>query len=433
MTEPGRLRIIGAVLAGALLLFGAATAWQVSEREASADAVYGRSQPLSAEAANIYRHLADANTTAAKGFLAGGKEPRQTREQYRRAIADASLSLAKASATTGGSARARAPLARLNQWLPVYTGLIESARANNRQGLPLGGAYLRYANDVMTDELLAAADELYRTESARLDADYRDARAWPWAAVATGVLALGALGWAQRRDYVRTNRVFNVGTLGATGACAALLLWLLAGHGVARAQLTDSDRHGAQSLRVLNEAQISALQARAAENLTLVARGAVEVADGPHRGKDAYEVRYERQMARLTGGTRGGAAEPGSLLARAGTLADDEAGRAPVARAVGAVRQWQSRHTAALSLSDRGDYDAALNGVIGRTGSTDESFARADRALDEARGHEQREFEEAARGARDAFTGLVVGAGVLAVLGALGAVLGIGRRLSEYR
>ncbi|WP_431044423.1 hypothetical protein ACQUSR_22610 [Streptomyces sp. P1-3] len=431
VTEPGRLRIIGAVLAGLVLLFGAATAWQVSDRQASADAVVERSQPLSADAARIYRSLADADTTAASGFLAGGQEPREVRERYEADIAEASQRLAEAAANTDGSAAARRQIAALNEKLPVYTGLIEAARANNRQGLPLGGAYLRYANDTMTRSLLPAARALYETESARLGEDYEDAKAWPWVALATGVLALGALGWAQRRNYLRTNRVFNHGMLGASAACTVALLWLVVGHSVAAVQLGDSDEHGARSLRVLNEAQISALQARGDENLTLVARGAVTA--GKNGDKDAYEVSYTEQMKRLVGEDGGGAAHRSSLLGRADALADDSEGGAPVARALENVREWQSRHAVARAADDKGDYEDALQKVIGGKGSTGEAFDKVDKALTRALAHEQREFRQAADDGRGAFTGLAVGAGVLAVLGAVGALLGIGRRLSEYR
>src|SRR4051794_21543226 len=63
-TEPGRLRLIGAVLALLVVAFGAVTAWQMTERSSAADDVLHSSQPLSAGAADIYRSLADANTAA---------------------------------------------------------------------------------------------------------------------------------------------------------------------------------------------------------------------------------------------------------------------------------------------------------------------------------------------------------------------------------
>ncbi|WP_043264371.1 hypothetical protein [Streptomyces sp. CT34] len=429
VTEPGRLRAIGAVLALLVLLFGTATAWQVSDRSAAADDVVERSQPLTADAASIYRSLADADTTAAGGFLAGGAGSAASRARYAADITTASNLLVKASANTRGSGSpdaAGVQIATLSKLLPRYTGLVETARANNRLGLPLGGAYLRYANDQMRKELLPAAQALYDAETARLSADYGRAKDWPWFALAAGVVAIGALVWAQRRNYRRTNRVFNRGLLAATAASAAVLLWLVAGHAVARAELTRSYEHGARSLRVLNEARIDALQARGDENLTLVARGAVLTGDQ----KDFYEVGFRAGMRDLAGA---GGPAAGGRLGAALALAGDDAGRRPVRDAVAAVREWQARHAAAREADDKGDYGRALAKVIGSDASTGASFDRVDAGLQQALVHEQDRFRSAADGGRGAFGGLAVGAGVLAVLAAAGAVLGIGRRLSEYR
>ncbi|OKI05365.1 hypothetical protein A6A06_07590 [Streptomyces sp. CB02923] len=428
-TEPGRLRIIGAVLAFLVLVFGAATALQVADRSAAARDVVERSQPLTADAADIYRSLADADTTAAAGFLAGGKETQATRDRYEADIATAARLLAKASSNTSGSDTAARQIGKLNSLLPRYTGLIETARTNNRQGLPLGGAYLRYANAQMRDELLPAARGLYVTETARLGEDYDSAKAWPWLALGAGVLALGALAWAQRRNHRRTNRVFNYGLLAATTASAVVLLWLVAGHTVARAGLTTSYENGARSLKVLNEARIDALQARGDENLTLVARGAVVTKDQ----QDFYEVGYRSGMQDLAGAGHAGAAAADSRLGAALALADDDTGRRPVREAVETVRQWQERHAEARAADDQGDYDRALAKVIGGEAATGQSFDRVDSRLAEALTHEQQQFRRAAADGRGALVGLVTGAVVLAVLGAAGAVLGIGRRLSEYR
>ncbi|MFF0747001.1 hypothetical protein ACFYVL_42120 [Streptomyces sp. NPDC004111] len=417
-TEPGRLRIIGAVLALLVVAFGAATAWQVSGRAAAADDVVTRSQPLSADAASIYRSLADADTSAASGFLAGAQEPRSVTEKYEKDISEASRLLVKAAANTDGSSTSGQEITKLNQQLPRYTGLIERARANNRQGLPLGGAYLRYANEQMTTQLLPAAKNLYDEETRRLYRDYDEARTWPYVALGLGVVALGALGWAQHRNYRRTNRVFNQGLLAATVASAAVVLWLTVGHAVAASGLADSRAHGQESLKVLNDARISSLQARANENLTLVSRGAVTTADN----KDKYDTDYTANMADLVG-----------RLGDAGRLADDSGGSDPVKQATASVTQWKERHAAARAADDLGDYDEARDKVIGEKTSTGESFTEVDNALEKALGWEQREFTEAAEGGRSALAGLAVGAAVLAVLGAAAAVLGMGRRLAEYR
>ncbi|MGH3310852.1 MAG: hypothetical protein ACRDP3_09725 [Streptomyces sp.] len=424
MTEPGRLRGIGALLALLIVLFGAVTAWQFADRTSAADAVVENSQPLSVDAASIYRSLADADTAASSGFLAGGDQPRSMRERYERNISEASRLLASAAANSKGSASAQKQIIKLNQGLPRYTALVESARANNRQGLPLGGAYLRHANEEMRGELLPAAKKLYTAQTARLGEDYADAQAWPWFAIAAGLLALGGLGWAQRRNYHRTNRVFNLGLLGATAAALVALMWLTGAHAMARSALNESDEKGAQSLRVLNEAWIGSLQARGDENMTLVARG----------GGSAYEESYRKQMGQVAGADGGGASDSGSL-AHAFDLADDRAGRQPVREAMNAVEQWRQRHEAAREKDDGGDYSTAVGMVIGGkgSGSTGEAFDEVDAGLAKASAHEQSEFERKADFGLSALSTVAIGGAVLALLGAVAAVLGIGRRLSEYR
>ncbi|MFI6641721.1 hypothetical protein [Streptomyces sp. NPDC050504] len=417
-TEPGRLRIIGAVVAALVVVFGAVTAFEVADRASSADDVVNRSQPLSADAASIYRSLADADTTAANGFLAGATEPRAITDRYDLDIRQAAQLLVKAAATTDGSSTSGQQITLLNEQLPRYTGLIERARANNRQGLPLGGAYLRYANQVMSKELLPAAEKLYAAETARLDEDHDATRAWPLLSLAAGLVALGALGWAQRRNYRRTNRVLNHGLLAATAATTVVLLWLAVGHTVARADLRDAKVHGQESLDVLNKARIDSLKARANENLTLVARGAVLTKGG----EDLYETQYAKGMSSLV-----------EELARAKDRADDSPGRDPVAAALSGVTRWQALHTDARATDDAGNYEGALKLVTGAEQSTGSAFSKVDKALADAIAHEQQEFTRAAEDGRGAFDGLSIGAAILAVLGAVGTVLGINRRLSEYR
>ena len=101
------------------------------------------------------------------------------------------------------------------------------------------------------------------------------------------------------------------------------------------------------------------------------------------------------------------------------------------------MKEWKRRHAAARAdRPGRPTTQDALDKVIGSadkkptrasasTGSTPISRRRSR--------HEQAEFQRAAGDGRGALTGLPAGAAVLAVLGAAGALLGVGRRLSEYR
>ncbi|MDX2545490.1 hypothetical protein ACOT81_15960 [Streptomyces sp. WI04-05B] len=423
-TEPGRLRIIGALLAALVVAFGAVTAWQMTDRSSAADDVLHNSQPLSSAAADIYSSLADANTAASSGFLAGGDETATSRERYQQDIRNAAAKLSAAATNSEPDSEAATTIANLNKLLSEYTGYIERARANNRLGFPVGGSYLRLANETMQDRMLPQAEKLYAKENQRLGSDYADATSYPWAAIGLGAVVLGALVWTQRRNYRRTNRVLNHGLVAATATATIVLLWLVAGQSLARSGLNDSYNHGIRSLNVLHDARIASLKARGNENLTLVARGAetVELADG--EVVDAYDHDFEGDMSAL-----------GKGLAEAERLADDQAGRTPVTSAVGGMKEWKTRHDEAQAEYESGDFQQALARVIGdkKDKPTGECFDSVDKALRTAIGHEQTEFQQAAVNGRDAMTGLPVGAAGLAVLGAAGAVLGIGRRLSEYR
>lgn len=422
-TEPGRLRIIGALLALFVVAFGAVAAWQMTERTAAADDVLNRSQPLSSDAADIYRSLADANTAAASGYLAGLQEKPAMREGYEKDIRTAAAKLVKAAANSEPGSPSAHTIAELSRLLPEYKGLVETARANNRQGYPVGGAYLRAANEMMQQKMLPSAEKLYQTENQRLRSDYADAKSFPWAAAGLGLLALAALAWAQRRNYQRTNRVLNHGLVTATAAATVVLLWLAVSHTVARAGLNDSYDHGVRSLNVLHEARIASLTARSDENLTLVRRGADSKTLDDGTVVDAYEWGYDQQIDQL-----------GKALSRAEGLADDSAGQKPVQDANGFMKVWKDRHNVARDDNNSGNYQAARDRVIGAAKEpTSVCFDNVDKALATALTHEQTEFKQAASDGRDSLTGLPTGAAVLAVLGAAGAVLGIGRRLSEYR
>ncbi|MGW7300895.1 hypothetical protein [Streptomyces sp. NPDC054829] len=420
-TEPGRLRIIGAVLALLVVAFGTVTAWQVNDRATAADSVLHRSQPISSDAADIYRSLADANTAASSGFLAGRSESGDNRVRYEKGIRTAAEKLVAAASNSDPGDPSAAAISKLNRLLPEYKGLVEQARTYNRQGFPVGGAYLRYANEKMQREMLPAAEDLYKKENQRLRDDYADATPYPWAAIALGVVALAALAWAQHRNYRRTNRVLNHGLVAATAAATVVLLWLVVGHSVARAGLNDSYDHGVRSLNVLTDARIASLKARGNENLTLVSRGA-ETKKVGEETYDAYDYDFEQDIDAL-----------GKGLALAEDLADDTEGGKPVTAAMGNMKEWKKRHSAARAEDENGEYQKALDRVIGAKGATGECFDSVDANLATALKHETNEFKSAAGGGLDAMSGLAIGAAVLAVLGAAGAVLGIGRRLSEYR
>jgi hypothetical protein len=91
----------------------------------------------------IYGALSLANTTAATAFLSGGVEPQEVRDRYDAAIGQASAGLVTASnGVSPNDIHSLTLLADLSNELALYTGIVATARANNRAGHPIGVAYL---------------------------------------------------------------------------------------------------------------------------------------------------------------------------------------------------------------------------------------------------------------------------------------------------
>ncbi|MFF7455410.1 hypothetical protein [Kitasatospora sp. NPDC008115] len=425
-TAPGRLRLAGALLAALTLVFGALTAVQLDSRAAAAGRVVDSSQPLSQAAAEINRSLADADATAASGFLLAGAEPRAVRERYEQDLRTASQLISEAAARTTSSSDLQELLSTLNQKVPVYAGLVETARANNRQGFPLGGAYQRYASEQMRSELLPAAARLSAAQDEVLADDLAQARATPWAGYALGLVALLALAWVQLALFRRTNRVFNIGLLAASASVLAAVLWLTVSATGAGAALGRGEREGAAPLRALNAARVDVLTARLAENLHYVSRGS----------SSTYSNLWTTTTGRLYARApeRG---EPAGTLAQARALAPADA-RATVDQALRDYEQWNERHTAATALENQGDYQAALDATVtareaDAPRTADAAFAAADRQLAHAALLEEGRFRDEALGVDEDLRTAAVGIAALGLVAAAAALGGLGRRLAEYR
>src|SRR5215469_17012925 len=187
-TTHAKLRLLLLVLLALTVLWGVVAAWSVAGHASAAGNVRAVSEPLSLDAQRIYRSLSDADATEAAAFLHGGQEPLALRRQYQADIARAARELETATAAAGGSS-AGPQLAVLSAGLPVYAGLVETARADNRLGYPLGAAYLREASGLMRSTLLPAARAVYAHENAQLAAADQQATSVPYAALVAAVLA----------------------------------------------------------------------------------------------------------------------------------------------------------------------------------------------------------------------------------------------------
>ena len=413
---PARLRLLLAVTIAASLLWGAAAAWTASQRTSAAGNVVAGTEPLSFDAQQIYQSLSDADATEATAFLAG-TEPAAARSQYLADIARAETYLEAATAAAGNQGPG-SELTVLSTEIPVYTGLVETARADNQQGLAVGAAFLGEASYLMRTALLPAANRLYQQENARLGTADQQATGLPILAVivalAAGYVLLRAQRWLRRR----THRKLNYGLVAASVVGLISLAWLLAGVTAARVQLLDARDHGSGPVQALAKADIAALRAHADESLTLINRS----------GDDANQkdfVRVERQLG----------PGPGTLLTGAAAAAQGSPGARAASAAAAAAPAWYARHRQVRARDDGGDYPGAVQLAIGPWpgGSSGTMFQRVQTQLTSAIGADQAAFASAAGRGQDALTGLEAGMIVAALLMAAGCAWGLLSRLAEYR
>lgn len=393
-STPGRLSLIIVVLVLASLASGWLTTWSVNRQERALEDLATRSEPLSHAAQEVYRALQDADATAASAFLSGGLEPPQLRERYEADIAQAQAALSVATASSPDLT------ATLAAQLPVYTGLIETARTNNRQGFPVGAAYLREASGLMRTQLLPAAQELYRAETDRV-ARAQDEAGFPWVSVGVALVFVIALVLTQRYLTRKTNRLLNIGLLVATTAAAISLLWVTTVSVLVMNDVADS-RTASAKVDVLAKARIATLTARGEETLTLVARGAGQ----------AYEKNFVEVSERLE-----------ADLDEAKRLESTEA----VDQAMRHFRQWQQVHQRIREADDAGQYNDAVALI------NNPYFDSLDQDLVRAIGEARQDFSDEVAVARSSLAGTVVGVLVLAVISAVGSTMGLWQRLKEYR
>jgi hypothetical protein len=432
-TTPGRLRSASALLVIGLLVFAAVTTAATEVRSRAAGAVATTSAPELATAENLYGNLADADTTASTIFLRAGQEPRQLRRRYLADVAAAGRQLADISRSADSSSAARRAMRTISARLPEYAGLVESARANNAQGFPVGSAYLREASATMHNEILPAATDLYRDTARQLRDNYEAGTSTLTLVLVlvAGVGILALLVVVQIFVRRRSNRLLNVGLVGATVLVVGIFGWTLIRFAGAHDALNRAQERGSDSVEVLSSARILTLRAQNNENLALIERGT----------GDVYVAEFERLVDQL-----GGTDAKAGLLGYAATIADRTGDGARIRALAPEVTALRDLHAQVRAKDTSGDYTQAVALSVGTSNPTlaaafgpagpGQELAAVDElqhSLQDDIAGAQVRLASAAQDARAGFGVLEVAIPLFAVLAGLLVLLGLERRIGEYR
>ncbi|MFD6447964.1 hypothetical protein ACFWEJ_22870 [Promicromonospora sp. NPDC060204] len=403
-TTPGRLALATAVAVVACLLL-AATGFLAGSSQSAAlrDAQRDAAQLVGTQ--ELRNDLVSADATATNAFLVGGLEPTEARAAYEASVSQAAEAVPALAATAQG-ADETADLATVSDSVQRYAGLVESARANNRQGFPVGAAYLDQASSALRDEVLPTLDDVAVSTSSRVDDDLTSVSLSQALLlfVLLGLVALAAVQlWLARRTHRRLN-------LGLAAASAALLVGgivatvaVLGGNGVAR-----SVASGPYAATVATSQALSlATDAKSMESFTLIKRGS---------GAE-FEESYQTSVAQAR-----------DLLTEAQDASDS--GPDPLAL----LNAWDEKHAEIRALDDGGKWDEAVDAA---TSTADHSAGAAFTAFsDQAHADVESTSTAAVDRLGSAATTAQIAAWVALVLGVAGAVAaaaGMNVRLKEYR
>lgn len=397
-STPGGLRVRGATAAAVAALTGLLALTTVTSQVAALDEARDSAAQL-VGLQDARNQLVAADAAATTAFLVGGLEPQELRARYDASVDAGAQALAQLAASGPDGAD---ELAAVTADLTTYTGLVEQARANNRQGFPVASAYLEQASTVLREDVVPTLDVLVAAEQDRVDAELAAVRTAAPLVVALTVLALVVLVWVQVWVARRTRRRLNLGLVGAT--LAVLVAGVAAGAATGSAEARASSVHDDEYAATVATSQAFALvnDARSREAFTLIRRGS---------GAE-YEESFQSSVAQAR-----------SALEADGVRLD------PTTPAL--LDAWLAAHSEVRVLDDAGDWDGAVALVTSEEPQAPPAlFDELSAALSEAVAAGDAQVADGLRPG-----GLAVGwlAAALGVVGAVLAWTGLRARREEYR
>ncbi|WP_314038335.1 hypothetical protein [Dietzia sp. CH92] len=419
LTTPGRMSVFALLALVTVLAGGIVASSTITQRQSYHETLLAEVEPVANASQTLYSSLTIADSAANTAFITGGIEPAELRERYLQAIADSSSSIiAAAQGLDRADTESIDQLAHINAQLATYTGLVETARTNNRVANPVGSAYLASASTLMQDTILPAAADLYDRQSTSVGQSDREWSSPPWGSFFLLGLAIAVLvllqQWLWRLTGRRINPALGVASLLMV---ATFLLTMIAGF-LAANDNAKGLSEGAAPMNELTRQRINAQKVRAQETLNLVRRtdpegSAAERAATLGGVRDTLTVYLDDEE------------ETGSDI----TLDSHGA----VTDAISALDQWMAAQNRADSLYQQGDYQGAIEISSGQdAGDSGAAFDEFDEsmqaAIDEARDTLRTRIDNARRTSSSG-PDLII---ALSTLAAFAVIVGIAPRIREY-
>ncbi len=337
-TTPQVLRRWSLLVAGACVLAALVANASTAAFSTSTRTIRDNTGPVLVTTQNLLASLAEADAAATAAFLTGQDEDPIARRAYLDALGRATDQLEDVSALIGDDPETHEALKDVAHSITRYVGLVESARATNLAGLPVGEDYLVDAVGVLAGDLTQASNRLGEATTQRLEEDARALQTRGTAAMVVLAVALALLVVGQVRLARRTRRLINIPIAVATLLVLVSTIWSIAAIGSANVIFANARDDGFDAIETTARVQTAGFGAKGAETVALIT------------GDTAARTRADQLITDVssTGGTSEG------LLAELALAADTEREAARVEEA--AVR-W-SRYLESVSVLRSAGSDA---------------------------------------------------------------------------
>lgn len=413
-TSPGKITLMTVIISVAIFAAGYAMSVSSETRQTHLDELITNTEPVSYNAHVLYSSLSVADTTATTGFVQAGIEGPMNRVRYNTAIDRASVAATDtASSADTSNERLMELVTEIQRQLPIYTGLVETARTNNRAGNPVGVAYMAEASAMMRNEILPMASELYNMTSRAVSDQQANMMRPQWIPLSGLLAALAMLVVAQWWLMRITRRRINKGFAVATTFMLVATIWVAAADWTTWQAGTKGFEEASDPLKSMTTARIYAQQTRTTETLALVRRQSIQ---GSTTGFNATISQIKRALAEYEQTSQGQTPEHQALILQARNAMSD----------------WSQQHDQFTVFLRNGNYNAAVTTALDANESGQTSFDELDTALAELINDSRVSMRAYIESGLAATALVAIAVLILSIAAVVALWIGIRPRLQEY-
>jgi len=438
-TTPGKLRLAMVAIFILSVCFALAGYFAVTGARDAVNTIARDAVPSIVTAQNVRVKLLEMDALASQEFLAGGAASgAQARLKYEAVRQELGAQLTLAAKNISFGKEEQTPIELLAEKVQVYNGMVESARANNRQGFPVGAAYLRMASTMLHDEMLPQTQAIDQLNVKQLESEYASFKSSSLMRIgsilAAGVALLVVLLYVQFFISKNMRRTFNAPLLVASAAVVLLTGYSVIGMTMQRANLGDAKEGSFVSAYNWLEARGIAYDTKTDQSLYLIALGAGAKYEVSAKAKVEKLAPMDVALTKVNADINGKVSFKGIFADEITSKAAGSTAQRDALAALNSLRTYLEQDVRIRELDKGGKRAQAVNLALGNGEATaQEAFDNFNQVLSNNLNKATDNFEASVSSAESNIRFLDIAFIVLALLVAAMAYFGLTPRINEYR